>query len=320
MSVAFVLCVEEGNLENQADLLVRSLRQWGGRYADSRIVAYKPREGPPLQTRTLHVFDELGVELDDAVRNRELQHYPIANKVFVTAAAEEELGEDVIVFLDSDTVILNEPSDLDLGRDQPVALRPVDRKGRGSEGPGDRAEAYWTRLYELCDVRDDRFVTTTLDRIEIRAYWNAGLVAARRDAGLFGRWLEHLRILVAADHLPGGKMTNLDQAALSTATATVPQVLELDDRYNYALPWRPRLPEPMRSLSLDDLVHVHYHQWFNRPDYLALVRPPFDPESSRYAWLAQFLPFAPVIHDRPVTGPGLVPRALQRRWRGRLRR
>ena len=316
MSVAFILCVESGNLENQAGLLVRSLRRWGGRYGQCRIVAYRPREGPPLRTQTLEVFEEHGVDLDETVLNRELHHYPIANKVFVTATAERELDEDVVVFLDSDTVILNEPTALDLDSDRPVALRPVDRKGRGSEGPHDRADAYWTRLYDLCGVKDTRFVTTTVDGVTVRAYWNAGLIAARRDAGVFGRWLDHLRILADAGHLPGGKMTNLDQVALSTATAGV-DIVALDDRYNYPLPWRGRLPERMRALRLDELVHVHYHQWFNRADYLTLVRPPLDAACPRYRWLNAALPFEPLIHDRPVTGRAIVPGSVRRLWHSR---
>lgn len=314
MSVAFVLCVEAGNLENQAGLLVRSIRRWGGGYSQSRIVAYRPRVGPPLRRETIDLFDAHAVDLDETVRNRDLHHYPIGNKVFAAAAAEHDLDDDVVVFLDSDTVILGEPSDLDLSGGAAIALRPVDRKGRGSEGPHDPADAYWTRLYDLCGVQDDRFVTTTVDGLSVRAYWNAGLIAARRDAGIFGRWLRDLCTLARAGHLPGGKMTNLDQVALSTATADVDDITVLDHRYNYPLPLRARLPEPMRTLGIDQLVHVHYHQWFNRSGYLSLVRPPLDRTSARYEWLSAALPFEPLIHDRPITRQRRFTRGLRRLW------
>ena len=40
---AFLLCVEHGRLEGEAILLVESLREWGGRYADSPVYAFAPR-------------------------------------------------------------------------------------------------------------------------------------------------------------------------------------------------------------------------------------------------------------------------------------
>ena len=42
--------------------------------------------------------------------------------------------------------------------------------------------------YDELGVEARPYVTTIVDRARIRAYWNTGMVAARRSEGLFGEW------------------------------------------------------------------------------------------------------------------------------------
>lgn len=298
MSLAFLLCVEAGNLENQASLLVRSIRRYGGRWSGCPIVAFQPREGPALSPATTALFRELDVDHRTDVLNTELADYPLANKAFVGARAERDRDEDVVVFVDSDSVILDEPAALDLPPDVDVAVRPVDRKGQGSAGPEDANEEYWRRLYGLCGVPfPPPFVSTTVDGRRVRAYWNTGLIAVRRDAGVFTEWLRCLRTAAGANHVPRNSFF-LEQMSFAPATALAGDAVRvLDHRYNYPLPLRTELPEPLRSTPLDDLVHVHYHKLFNRPGHLHLVRPRLDPASERVRWLEQFLPFRPTVTE-----------------------
>lgn len=297
MSLAFLLCVEAGNLENQASLLVRSVRRYGGRYANCPILAFQPRRGPALAPATLELFRALDVEHRSEIINTEFVDYPLANKVLVAAAAERICTEDVIVFVDSDTIMLNEPSELDLAPGVDVAVRPVDRKGQGSTGWSDPNDAYWVRMYELCGAALGPNVTTTVDGVQIRAYWNTGLVAARRQCGLFSRWLRYFRTLSDAGHVPANSFF-LEQMSFAPAAALLGERVSVLERpYNFPLPWRHRLSEPWRHAQLDELVHVHYHQWFNRPDYLSSLQPPLDLSAERARWLEELLPFHPTIDD-----------------------
>ncbi|MCZ6464913.1 MAG: hypothetical protein O7A09_11315 [Proteobacteria bacterium] len=302
MSIAFVACVEPGRLESEAVLLFRSIRRYAGRYRDARIASLQPRCEMPLAAETLAAFRELDVEHRALKLNTELPDYPVGNKVFASAWAEENLDEETLVFVDSDSLFTGEPTDLDLDSQRDsrwdAAVRPVNQKNAGSTGPDDRKDRYWLRLYELCGVSPGPFVDTAVSRERIRGYWNAGLVAARRSAGLFGRWRDNLRRLVAASHLPWNGMKNLDQLALAAALAAAPgRVRVLDGRYNYPLPKRDRLTEPLRSAPLEALVHVHYFRWLHQPGFLDRLVPPLAADSEIAEWLAGALPLEPRIDD-----------------------
>ncbi|MGI9013002.1 MAG: hypothetical protein ACR2GY_01990, partial [Phycisphaerales bacterium] len=175
-----------------------------------------------------------------------------------------------------------------------------------STGPDDEYEPYWQRLYELTSVRACPFVTTAVDGENIRAYFNAGLIAVRRTAGLFSQWLRDFLALDSAAHLPpNGKMQFMDQMALAaTLGRAFDRVRILGSRYNYPLPLHPMLPDAARATTLHDLVHVHYHKWFHKLDFLDLLRPPIACHSDVRAWLDRHLPLHPLLHE-PMTFRGV---------------
>ncbi len=292
--LAFLIRVAAGNLAAQSELFVESLRAWGGGLREAPVYAFtSPDDAPPRAT--VDRLADLGathVELDLTGRRRDP---PVLNKVYVCAWAERELDEATLVFSDTDTVVLAEPRELADG-DWLAASKPVgSSRAGGSKGPGKRNERYWQRMYRALGVRSEPWVTSVVDRKRIRAYWNTGLVAARRDAGLFGAWEEALERLYAAD-LVFRKPVLMEQLAWSGVTADIHErVWQLPDAYNYPLPKRRFLPEEMQRLDLDDLVHVHLHKWAHLPGFLEEVLPPLDPDGERYRWLDERLPLEPTI-------------------------
>jgi hypothetical protein len=299
-SLAFLLCVESGAaLERQSVLLVRSIRRFAGALAEAPIHAYKPREGPPLEEETVAELEELGAMLHSDPLNAEFPDDPMVNRVYVGLDAERRLDADVLVFCDSDAVFLAEPNDLLLEEGADVAVRPVGRVGKGSTGPGHENEDYWQRMYELAGVSERPFVETGVTGKRIRGYWQAGLVAMRRNAGLFERWLGILRTLMAEDHLQEGwRNPAIDQLTLAATISDRPERIKLlDRRYNYPLQRRALMDAEMQALDLDSVVHVHYHRWFNREGFLDDLDPPISRETDQYRWLDPQLPLDPVIHD-----------------------
>lgn len=291
MSIAFITCVEAGPLEEQAVLLAASIRRWAGRWADARILCLEPRGPSGLRPETLAALGELGAEHRVERLNAEYESYPIANKMFAAAWAEEALGDDVIAVCDTDTFFINEPAKLELSRG--AAARPVGQKKRGSRGPKDSNDAYWERMYELCGVGERPFVETTRAKKRIRAYFNSGLVAVRREEGILAQWLADFRTLMEAEHLPQGGKRNMDQLALGATMARHwARVDVLEAPYNYMLRRRPTMPEPDRSLPLEELVHVHYRHWFHVPGFLDELEPHF-PDGERLRWLRERLPLRP---------------------------
>ncbi|HHT9106475.1 MAG TPA: hypothetical protein ACFYD7_11470 [Candidatus Wujingus californicus] len=298
MSVVFIACVESGNLENQALLLFRSIRKYAGRYKNAPIYSFQPRNGKTLKEDTLKAFEDLGVMHSTEKLNTEFHYYPRANKIFACARAEEVSRQDIFVFLDSDTVVMNEPDSFELPNDMVAAVRPVDNKNEGSAGIDDPNDEYWKKMYLICGVPETPFVESVVDRKKIRSYWNSGLVVMRRSEGLFQQWRDNFIKLMQAKHAPGGRLAFVEQLSLSPTLAKVADKIKiLDYRYNYPLPKRSLLVEPYRSAQLEDLIHIHYHRWFNKPGFLEMLMPPLNRHSEIYKWISSFLPFQPTIND-----------------------
>lgn len=279
-TIAFVACVERGELERKALLLCRSIRRFAGRHAGAPIYTFQPREGTEISRETAAQLAALGVRHSGERLNTAFAHYAIGNKIFASARAEELASEDVLVFLDSDTVIIDEPRALELEEGIDAAVRPVDfhhnpgepesdddpfwrtRFRRvGSAGPGDPLDGYWLRMYELLGIAPRPFVETSCSGQHIRAYFNSGLVAVRRSARLMARWRDDFLRLMAAGHIPrNGPLHYMDQLSLAaTVTRVWPRVTVLDRRYNYALPARDLAGAPLGPVESEGLVHIHYN-------------------------------------------------------------
>lgn len=304
MNIAFIACAEKGYLEDQVVLLCRSIRRFTGRYASSSIYTFQPREGMEISHDTLNLLKGMNVNHITEPINRLYPNYPIGNKIFVCAWAEKNLTEDVLVFLDSDTMFCNEPEAFDLSDNTIVAIRPVDKKGRGSRGEDDMNDSYWQTLYELCGIQDRPFIRTTIDQDYIRAYFNAGLIVCRRSSGIFQRWKRFFLTLMEASHIPTKAakkelvLNNMDQLSLSASISDrMDSVKILDERYNYPLPLRSINKSDMSTAQLSSLIHIHYHRWFRKPNFLRLLQPPLDPSDEIFSWIESYLPLNPVIHD-----------------------
>jgi hypothetical protein len=298
-SLAFVACVERGALESQAVLLCRSIRRFGGRFREAPIHLFSPRRGREPRAATVARLAELGAVHHGEPLNEDLRDHCYANKIVACARAEEILATELLVFLDTDTLITGDAPDLDLPAEADFAALPVANARMASSGPGDPNEAYWRRVYELCGVAGEPFVTAAVDGRRIRAYFNSGLVAVRRGAGLFARWLDDFRRLLRAGHTGGpAGVAGLDEVSLAaTLGRAFGRGRILDLRYNYPLQLleRPLLPPPWREARLEDLLHVHYRFWFHLPGFLRQLEPPLDPGGEVFRWLEPQLPLQPVV-------------------------
>ena len=320
MSVRFVCCVEAGRLEGEALLLCESLRRFGGRFAAAPVVAYSPRATDAVAERTRAGLERLGVSLVADELNTGHAGNPIANKLYAGADAERRFAEDTVVVLDSDAVFLTEPELLDLAPGTDGAASAVGKVSEGTTGPGHENEGYWREVYELAGVSDPPWIETALRGTRIRGFWNSGLVAARRAAGILGEWLELFGRLAREERLPpSGRIDNLDQIALALVLSRRPGRVEtLPWPYNYRITRRGRYRGAARRAQLDQLVHVHYMRSFYVDGFLERIDPPLALGSERARWLLERLPLEPrvALEDE---GP-LTSRRIRRALGAELRR
>lgn len=305
--VAFVACIENGSLESQALLLFDSIRRYGGSLKDSPIYALSPRAGHAISIDARKRLDALEVHFSDALLNTEVPEYGSANRVTAAAHIEDTRTHEILVILDSDTLFLREPCQLVLPPDVDVAVRPVDLKGISTSGPDDPCDAYWRALCRSAGIDYDvlPWNESFVDRNRIKANYNAGLVAVRRDLGVLRTWADIFFRSVREglrpdrDSFPfragagwvgpsAARLWGSNQAALSLAIWSLTRnVRELPPTYNYPLHLHDGVDEHVAAASLARLAHVHYH-WLLAEDALPtnpLLRPPGGLCPDQRAWL-----------------------------------
>jgi len=264
----FVAVVEPGDLERKCTLLLESLREFGGELAGAPCWFVQPRRGARLSRRTHRIFYDLDARLVACDLNREWTHYPISNKIFASAFVERLLPSDdtVLCFVDSDIACFAEPSGLLLDDGVDVGLRPVDQVGRGQRADAPLAE-YWRRVFDICEVPAGRAwnVRSNVERVEILGYFNAGMIAARRRAGLFGHWLDALQRSREDGPFLGKQLHNLDQSLLAGVVfgrLERERAAILSPGYNYPLHLHAQLPAENAVSRSDEMALAHYHGLF----------------------------------------------------------
>lgn len=279
--LAFVICTEAGLLERKSVMLVKTLRAFGGRFADAPVLSYSPRPGREPDPTTLQALRRAGVETVVEPLNLDFADYGFGNKVVACAHAESRYGFRRLVFLDSDIFVLDEPAELWSDDPRAVKLRPVERRLAGSTGADEHAP-YWRKLFDRAGVDEPGFVDTALTGERIYGYWNAGVISASPESGFFTAWLRTFRELVEEGLIHPLGMTFMDQVALALTVHAGPyEPVELPPEYNVPVnAWpdpgsHPDLPTP------DELVIAHYHTIFDHFPLRNPLSPWMDPERHR---------------------------------------
>lgn len=282
VDLTFLIVVEANRLEPQALLLCQSIRAFAGRYADSPIVAVSPRPELAVGQDTRARLEDLGVRCVAQPMNTTGSPYGTINRLVVGAWGERSLASEHLVVLDTDTLFLGEPS----FEDADVGVRPVDMKGSASAGENDPQDAYWRAMCGFGGISADQlpWLTTSIDRIPIRASYNGGFTIVRRDLGILGMAEAVFLASSRADLRPlAGRSINVQastglvgqaasewwgsgQAALAVAIwARTADVRIYDDRYNIPLHLLERSPHGWFADPASRPILAHYHHLCEAP-------------------------------------------------------
>ena len=308
-SLAFIICTEPGRLEPQSLMLAESIRKFCGKFKDTPIYSFHPRTGTPINVKTQQAFEKLEVIHQQLPINQEFHEYYLANKPLTCAYAEQNIDAKILVFIDSDQCFFAEPTEFLLPTNCNVRMRPEYGKGIGSTGDNDNYEWYWQKLYQVLGVKREVFVDTPIANKKIRAYWNSGLVAVRKNAGIFTSWKENFEKVMRLNIATPRGIYFVEQSVLSvTLCALEESVSHFSNNYSYPLPLHNRLSKQWRLKQWDDLVSTHYfnlfyyHDWNKQIKRLRNLR--FD--SEKYNWLcekvvAYQMPHTSVLHRHMLT-------------------
>ncbi|MGL5874476.1 MAG: hypothetical protein ACRC2R_19260 [Xenococcaceae cyanobacterium] len=317
MPIAFIVCTEAGMLEQESLLLVESIRKFCGSLKDTPIYSFQVRKDREISENTLKIFKSFDVIHEAKILNHNYPEYPMANKPLLCAEMEKNIDADILVFLDSDIVFFSDPKEFLLSSEYDIGVRPEHKKNIGSSGIGDPNEEFWQEVYKLIGVKQERFITATVDRQRMRTYWNAGVVAVRRKAGIFSAWKENFEKLINSEIRPseGFKTYYLDQVSLAATTDLLTEnICCFSPSYNYPLNFHNELPKSDRFKSFDEIVCIHDHFFRTRSKdrfkgeiWIKLLKSlkNFDKSSPKYQWLYEYL-----LKNGPRS-EGFIPKILE---------
>ena len=260
-------------------LLAQSLRAFGGSLAGAPVMALYPLGGAPPP--------ELEPEMRAAAITpvpfalpAPLSDVPLAQRAAGAAQAEAVAQETarLLVWLDSDTLILREPLGLKIPQGALVGCRPVDLRLIGSawdEAP----DPLWASIYAGCGVDAERIfpVRTTIEGQALRAYFNAGCLVTRPEARILRRWLAGILSLAGRDafrSLSGRERLFFHQAVLAgtlLATLRREEIAILPATVNYPLHLHDRVPGDRRPAGLSQIESCRYEGVFDREDWASRV-------------------------------------------------
>jgi hypothetical protein len=223
---------------------------------------------------TLEKLKALDVQVKPGRAPAESLQYYFARKVFAAAKAEEaaEKLAKILVWMDEDTVVLQEPADLALSDGVDFGYRPVmhNRSGSLYSQPPD---PFWSRIFKTLSIKESSFfpMVTPGDQATIRPYFNAGLLVVRPRRGILRKWAECFPLLYRDPVLKEMCRKDVEKRIFLHQTALVGAVLnqlkreemkEIPPRYNYPLFFHETYSAARKFDSLDEIITLRYDVYF----------------------------------------------------------
>jgi hypothetical protein len=216
--LSIVCCIEAGRLEEQTVLMVRSLRTFGGAFADVPVIAVIGRIGPALRDRTQRELGQLGVRIVRAKASANPAKWlNYANKVAAVLTADQIAQTGQVAWFDSDMFVLQEPSEILLRGDEDLAAQCHHLPPAVLEGD-DTHISYWSKVCALFGVDFDRVPwTRAADNLpQQKLNFTSGLFTWRRGSRFAPAYFEAVQRLIRARIAQAtGEFFTFDQVVLT---------------------------------------------------------------------------------------------------------
>ncbi len=273
--VAFGFFLQLNKNEKEALLLCKSIRKFGGKLSESKIFLFKYND-KKISNYVLDGLKKLNAEIFNVDVNKEMKNFPLASKVAAAKRAEEiSLKKKInnLIWLDSDTIILDFPSEFILNNDESVAYVPVHHKLIGNNYDK-RVDNFWKELFKRIAVDEGNlFEMETADgKDKIYPYFNAGHLSVNPRDKIFKKWYYNFIYNYRDNYFI--KYYNRDfkyaiffHQAILTATILSNydknEIKQLSKKYNYPLNLHEQINEENKALQMEDLITVRYDRYEN---------------------------------------------------------
>jgi len=253
-----IYCIEGGILEKYTLLSIASIKQFGGYLSEYDIFCIQPRQEFPISNFGKKQLEEFHVKFIDQRLNKRHRYYSIVNKPLAISHIMEQYDYDQYIFLDGDTIILNEPKQF-LEVSTELLLSPVYTKGIGIHELPEKQSIYWNRLFQITksDISNLQRVKTILEEEDIIGYWNAGIMVINGKSPLIKDWLDLTLSLLDKQIYPESGIFFVEQSALAAtihAHGLNPKALDLS--HNFPLTKKIFQIKPISALQEICVVHL----------------------------------------------------------------
>ncbi|WP_395373954.1 hypothetical protein [Marinicella sp. W31] len=304
--LALIFILEKGYLEQQALLLAESVKTFAASGMPMDMYACCVRKDYNPSEETIQQLQQWGVTTICENLNEKFDYFPLCNGIHAAAYVEQYYPDYAgYLLVDTDTVFTGSLP-MTLFQKPALMMRTVDNKGIGSSGDDDPNDEFWQQAFALFDMPlSPPSAETTVRKAFIRPYYNSGFVLAYQLNDFMQHWKNDFYKLMQSEIRTAGEASRygkdygfIEQFTLSITASRFPQTLvEAPETINYPIPFRPMLKDRDGHPNFTDLVHVHYHRWFQHPGFLDHVTAPEEQTTTQYNWLKSRLPLQPTIDD-----------------------
>ena len=299
--IGYIINVDVGPLERKTILLIESIL----RFVDNNpfIIIVKPNM-LPLGEGTMEYFKSRLVHFHEIEMKNFYSTNIIMSKIFISAYAEAKYSEyvDYLLFLDNDTIFLNNIENDLLDNNFSLGVRPTefaDTSLRSFEA----CSQVWKFLLHKFEIKYDCEwkMKTTVDSVDTYASFNSGFILEKARTDFYQKWKGVAEVLhddagfINILHEDAVSLHYLDQILLSIVMMKhfkPSDVKILNDKYNFSLEQvyfnymiqikRTEVSFKKLPVEIDSLIHIHYHSRFNerriiyyfkREDHRELLKP-----------------------------------------------
>ena len=308
-ATTIVCCIEAGRVEKQTLVMLETLRRWGGPVGQSRVLAVIPRRGRRLSKATISRLDSFGVELHDGSSRNRMSWYNWYAKIVAARLAEDIATTPIVVWLDSDALVLGPLVELGLPHGDDFTAR------RDPLMPGlDVASPFLDYFRLACETVGANWEDTPLlptDGGPSRLVFNAGVYAFRRGLGFSEAYEDSTARLIQGRIAPanGCFWYNEQTALLLAMMRTRMRFRELTQHENHMV-FVELIDGEGAAPSIADARLVHYSRSMY-PQYWARFMKRVERERpEHYDWLFRN---GPIVRRKILSTPMDLSRNLYRK-------
>jgi hypothetical protein len=260
-------------------LLIESIRAFAGTLAEKPIWIFTPESSQQLSTETKERLEVLDAKIISFVLDESKLPFFFADRIQAIAFAESMAERDtkLLAWLDSNTLVLNEPKDFLLSDFKSLGYRPVHHTLIGSRYD-EPLDPFWTQIYRSCKVPQDRVfpMITHVDATQIRPYFNAGILITRPTNRLFQIWHDTFFELYKKPDCQAFYQQDsryeifVHQAALSGVILSMfpnTELQELSYKYNYPVHLFEEDISSTRPSTLEELITIRHEGFYEDPEW-----------------------------------------------------